>query len=170
MIFSRPRKNHQLILKSFIDLELYDNYQLLFIGDTTSNNQEYFDIYNKLDSKIKNKIIRMDKTDFKTMLLLLRGASASVYPSFAEGFGIPPLEAIASGIPTICSNQTAMLDFTFLKKFEFDPNNEIEFNEKLKSILDTDFTQEFSEISNQIKENYSWEKSAEIVKKLITDF
>ena len=165
-----PRKNHQLILKSFIDLELYDNYQLLFIGDTTSNNQEYFDIYNKLDINIKNKIIRMDKTDFKTMLLLLRGASASVYPSFAEGFGIPPLEAIASGIPTICSNQTAMSDFTFQKKFEFDPNNEIEFNEKLKSILDNDFTQEFREISNQIKENYSWEKSAETVKKLIIDF
>ena len=63
-----------------------------------------------------------------------------------------------------------MSDFTFQKKFEFDPNNEIEFNEKLKSILDNDFTQEFSEISNQIKENYSWEKSAETVKKLITDF
>ena len=77
----------------------------------------------------------MDKTDFKTMLLLLRGASASVYPSFAEGFGIPPLEAIASGIPTICSNQTAMMDFTFLKKFEFDPNNEIEFNEKLNELF-----------------------------------
>jgi hypothetical protein len=63
-----------------------------------------------------------------------------------------------------------MSDFTFLKKFEFDPNNEGEFNEKLKSILDTDFTQEFREISNQIKESYSWKKSATTLNKLITDF
>lgn len=165
-----PRKNQQLLLKSFIDLKLYDKYQLLLVGDTTSNNQEFFDIYNKLEETIKEKIIRMGKTDFQTMLLLLRGASVSVYPSIAEGFGIPPLESIAAGIPTICSNQTAMSDFTFLKKFEFDPNNEGEFNEKLKSILDTDFTQEFREISNQIKESYSWKKSATTLKKLITDF
>lgn len=165
-----PRKNQQLLLKSFVDLKLYENYQLLFIGDTTSNNQEFFNIYNTLDAKIKDKIIRMDKTDFKTMLLLLRGAKASVYPSIAEGFGIPPLEAIAAGIPTICSNQTAMSDFTFLKKFEFDPNNDFEFNEKLKAILNTDFSQEFSEISNKIKEIYSWEKSAKTLKKQITDF
>lgn len=165
-----PRKNQQLLLKSFVDLKLYDNYQLLFIGDTTSNNQEYFDVFNKLDTKIKDKITRLDKTDFETMLLLLRGANASVYPSIAEGFGIPPLEAIAAGIPTICSNQTAMSDFTFLKKFEFDPNNEVEFNQKLKTILETDFTQEFSEISSKIKENYSWEKSSNTLKKLLTDF
>jgi glycosyltransferase involved in cell wall biosynthesis len=165
-----PRKNQQLLLKSFIDLKLYDKHQLLFVGDTTSNNQEFFDIYNNLDETIKEKIIRMGKIDFETMLLLLRGASVSVYPSIAEGFGIPPLESIAAGIPTICSNQTAMSDFTFLKKFEFDPNNEGEFNEKLKSILDTDFTQEFREISNQIKESYSWKKSATTLNKLITDF
>lgn len=165
-----PRKNQQLVLKSFVDLKLYKDYQLLFIGDTTSNNQEYFDIFNELEDEIKDKIIRMDKTDFETMLLLLRGANASVYPSIAEGFGIPPLESIAAGIPTICSNQTAMSDFTFLKKFEFDPNNEMDFNEKLKTILETDFTQEFGEISSKIKENYSWEKSANTLKKLITDF
>jgi glycosyltransferase involved in cell wall biosynthesis len=165
-----PRKNQQLLLKSFVDLKLYENYQLLFIGTTTSYDQEFFDIYNKLDVTIKDKIIRMGKTDFETMLLLLRGASASVYPSIAEGFGIPPLESIAAGVPTICSNQTAMSDFTFLNKFEFDPKNHFEFNEKFKMILENDFTQEFDEISNKIKEIYSWKKSANTIKKLITDF
>ncbi|SEP91489.1 glycosyltransferase family 4 protein [Flavobacterium urocaniciphilum] len=165
-----PRKNQQLLLKSFVDLKLYNEYQLLFIGDSTLYNYEFFDVYNNLDEKIKSKIIKMDKTDFETMLLLLRGAKVSVYPSIAEGFGIPPLESIAAGIPTICSNQTAMSDFTFLKKYEFNPFNEVEFKEKLISILNTDFSKDFTDISQKIKANYCWKKSANELKKLITDF
>lgn len=40
--------------------------------------------------------------------LLLAGATAFVFPSTAEGFGLPPLEAMASGVPVICSNATSL--------------------------------------------------------------
>lgn len=44
----------------------------------------------------------------QTLMRLLRGARALVFPSLYEGFGLPPLEAMAMGVPVITSNRTAM--------------------------------------------------------------
>ncbi|MGX7667843.1 glycosyltransferase family 4 protein [Flavobacterium pedocola] len=162
-----PRKNQQLVLKAFVDLKLYESHQLLFIGDETIDNKAYADIYEKLDASVKSKIYSFQKTDFQTMLMLLRGAKAAVYPSIAEGFGIPPLESIAAKIPTLCSNKTAMSDFDFFEDFFFDPYDQNEFNRKLKMILENDFSEKINTISQKIQNRYDWEKSAEILKSLI---
>jgi len=162
-----PRKNHHMVLKAFSDLELYKEYELLFIGNDTVGNPQYDKIFDTLDSEIKEKIVTLKNTDFPTMLLLLRGADASVYPSLAEGFGIPPLESVAAKIPTISSNKTAMSDFSFFNDFYFDPNNQAEFNIKLQKILKENVKSDFEAISQEIKEKYSWKKSAEILYNLI---
>jgi len=163
-----PRKNHQMVLKAFLDLKLYEQYELLFLGNDTLENSQFREIFSKLDSEIKNKIITLKNTDFQTMLLLLRGADASVYPSTAEGFGIPPLESVAAKIPTICSNKTAMSDFSFFKDFYFDPHNQAEFNIKLQRILNENLSSDFETMAEDIKQKYSWKKSAEILYHLIT--
>ncbi len=41
---------------------------------------------------------------------LLQGAEALLFPSFAEGFGLPPVEAMALGTPVICSKLTVLQD------------------------------------------------------------
>lgn len=162
-----PRKNHQMVLKAFLDLELYKEYELLFLGNDTLSNPQYNEIFSQVDSEIKKKIFTLKNTDFKTMLLLLRGADASVYPSMAEGFGIPPLESVAAKIPTICSDKTAMSDFSFFEDYFFDPHNQIDFNDKLQKILKENLGADFKIMAQKIKEKYSWEKSAEIVYRLI---
>nr|WP_315224225.1 glycosyltransferase family 1 protein [uncultured Flavobacterium sp.] len=162
-----PRKNQQILLKAFVDLELYKKHQLLFLGNESIFNHEYHNAFEQLNPEIKKKIITIKNTDFQTMLLLLRGAKVSVYPSFAEGFGIPPLESVAAKIPTICSNKTAMSDFSFFNKFYFDPNNQAEFNQKLKQILEEDLSSEFERMAHTIKENYNWKKSAVILYQLL---
>jgi len=162
-----PRKNHQMVLKAFLDLELYKKHQLLFLGEDTLYNKEYFEIYNSLEPEIKKSIISLKKTDFQTMRFLLRGADASVYPSLAEGFGIPPLESVAAKIPTICSNRTAMSDFSFFSDYYFDPYNQTEFNKKLQKILEENSGLDFDMMARKIKEKYSWKKSAQLLYQLI---
>ncbi|KQS52738.1 MAG: glycosyltransferase family 4 protein [Flavobacterium sp.] len=154
-----PRKNHNLILKSFVDLGLYKKYSLVFIGEITFENKEYTTLLNTLDITIKEKIHSFENLKFIEMLKFLRGSQVSMYPSLAEGFGIPPLESVAAGIPTITSNATAMSDFDFLKEYSFNPLNQQEFEEKLlKTLREGDIKVE--ELRQYLKDKYSWEKSA----------
>ncbi|WP_125718523.1 glycosyltransferase family 4 protein [Flavobacterium ustbae] len=162
-----PRKNHQMVLEAFANLKLYKDYQLLFLGNETINNQEYNKVFNSLNDEIKKQITVLRNTDFETMLQLLRGAQASVYPSLAEGFGIPPLESVAAKIPTICSNKTAMSDFTFFKEYYFDPFDQTDFNTKLLKILEENHDSDFEIMAQEIKAKYSWQKSAEVLYELI---
>jgi glycosyltransferase involved in cell wall biosynthesis len=163
-----PRKNHELILKAFIDLKLYETYSLLFIGDTTTENKVYNDVFNTItNNEIKDKIFCLQKLDFESMILLLRGAKVSVYPSIAEGFGIPPLESIAAKVPTLSSNQTAMADFGFMADFLFNPNNYEEFKIKLKTILDNDYDNRLNTLSDFVKNKYDWTKSMLVLKECI---
>ena len=165
-----PRKNHQMVLKAFVEMELYKKHDLVFLGNESSINQEYQELYEGLTTEIKEKITNIKNTDFQTMLLLLRGANASVYPSFAEGFGIPPLESVAARIPTICSNKTAMSDFSFFNKFYFDPNNQAEFNQKLDYILKNDTAHDFEKMSQSIQKMYTWEQAAQLLYQRIKQF
>lgn len=50
----------------------------------------------------------LDDVCDRTLPALYRHAQVFVYPSFAEGFGMPPLEAMASGVPVITTRSTAI--------------------------------------------------------------
>lgn len=156
-----PRKNHHTLLKVFIENEYYKKYSLVLIGDQSITNTEFNMLYDGLDESVKKTVFILKKVDFNELILLLRGASLAVYPSIAEGFGIPPLETSVAGISTICSNTTAMSDFIFLKNRFFNPFSENDFKEKIKFGLQN--KQDIS-IVETIQKKYRWELSAAIFK------
>ncbi|MFN3752801.1 glycosyltransferase family 4 protein [Flavobacterium sp.] len=151
-----PRKNHHRLLKVFVEKEHYKNHSLVFIGDKAIENKTYTDYYAGLPETIKAKIFTFNKVNFEDLLLFVRGTNLSVYPSIAEGFGIPPLESLAAGIPTICSNTTAMADFHFLKDCQFDPLNEADLNTKIHFGLTN---QDWPKMISEMKLVYSWQKA-----------
>ena len=53
---------------------------------------------------------------------LFSGAKVFVFPSFAEGFGLPPLEAMASGVPVVCSDIPVFREVYGDAVFYVDPN------------------------------------------------
>lgn len=159
-----PRKNHHALLKVFIENEYYKKYSLVLIGDQSISNTEFKMLYDGLDESVKKTIFILKKVRFSKLILLLRGATLAVYPSIAEGFGIPPLETSAAGISTICSNTTAMSDFIFFKNRLFNPCSENDFNEKIKFGLQN---KQDDSITDTIRNTYRWELSAAIFKKKI---
>lgn len=157
-----PRKNHLTLLEVFVENNFYNDFSLVFIGDKSIENKKYDEYYETLSKGIKSKIITLNKVDFQQLLLILRGADLSVYPSYAEGFGIPPIEAIAAGIPSVCSNTTAMADFSFMKEHMFDPHNK----NKILEIINKALSEEVNASKiDKLKANYNWNVAAHVIKR-----
>jgi len=157
-----PRKNHLLLLKAYVELKLYNqNLNLVFIGKIKDLEVVNFNIYYKnLPIEIKNRVIILQDISKHELEYFYKNASLFVYTSVAEGFGIPPLEAIMNGCKVICSNQTAMADFEFFGKYLFDPNNFNELKDKIVSTLQ-EKKYPFEEIQKAIRERYCWRKISE---------
>ena len=160
-----PRKNHLALLKSFIELKLYERgYKLVFVGEPDLTYKSFALFYLELPQNIKDFILFLS-VPYKELVELYRNASLFVFPSFAEGFGIPPLEAIENNCLVLCSNATAMAEYHFPQEMSFAPTNIDEMKRKMLFLLDNHFP--LDDIKQELKKKYSWEKSASILYKLL---
>lgn len=152
-----PRKNHVTLLKVFAENQHYKTRNLVFIGNEALECKEFDRYYRQLSAEVQSTIKILRRIDFNDLIFFTKAADLSVYPSLAEGFGIPPLESLACETPTICSNTTAMSDFDFLNGFLFDPTNESEMNDKIHLAL---AHEDWSEAKEKMLAKYNWKKSA----------
>ena len=158
-----PRKNHESLLKAFLDLKLYEQgYFLVLLGHHSLRNGKFDEIINGLPQEIRKFIFISSKVNDQELLTFYQSATAFVYPSRYEGFGISPLEAAALKIPVICSNTTGMKDFSFFGDLHIDPENYDLLKKKLAEILThPPDDNQLQKIADVIRKNYSWEKPAE---------
>ena len=99
-------------------------------------------------------------------------AKLFVFPSFYEGFGIPPLEAQACGCPVICSNAASLPEVGGEDSVMYcDPYNANDIKEKIELVLADENLQEVlvKKGFENIK-RFSWEKSAKEIIKVIEGF
>lgn len=159
-----PRKNHHTLVEVFFENEYYKNFDLVFVGNKAITYKKLDSTIQKTPTELQKKIHFYDNINHENLLSLFRGASLFVYPSLAEGFGIPPLEAVATMTPTVSSNTTAMEDFYFLKENSFDPLNKGEIHKKIAFTLSDSNLQSKK---NELMQNFNWEHSAKILENII---
>ncbi len=164
-----PRKNQISLLKAFKEEKLWQKgLTLVLIGSNTLASDLFNDIDN-LKENTKKFIQWIEQVDYTDLKHFLNAAELFVYPSKAEGFGIPPLEAGALCTPVLCSNATAMKDFDFFEPYVFDPNQYEEFKNKLLEIIEDIDSLDVDSIRKHIKNKYSWNKSAHIFLEKLTN-
>jgi glycosyltransferase involved in cell wall biosynthesis len=153
------RKNHIALLRAFVGLRLYENYLLIFIGAKSENVVEFNNFLESQPEPIRSKIYHFEDVTDLELMNFYQNAALFVFPSKAEGFGIPPLEALLAGSKVICSNSTAMSDFEFLCGYQFNPNNQDELDSLiLRTLKEENYPSK--DIVDKMTKKFSWQSSA----------
>lgn len=103
-----PRKNVAQLIWAFskVYLELPHHHQLVIPGDDGRHREELQSLVNNLH--LNDDVIFPGFVPDSDLPYFYNASDLFVYPSLYEGFGLPPLEAMASGTPVIASNQSSL--------------------------------------------------------------
>jgi glycosyltransferase involved in cell wall biosynthesis len=159
-----PRKNLKNLLLAYekLPISIRKDYTLLLVGARGWLDDEIFDIIERL--RVAGNHIQQPHgyVDDKDRAAIYSGASLFVYPSMYEGFGIPPVEAMACGVPTITSNNSSLPEAVGNAAKMISADSVEDLSEMIKKVLgDTDLQERMREEGYKQVDKFSWDKEAE---------
>ncbi len=106
-----PRKNHLLLLQVWREIaeERKDPPRLVIVGKRGWNNSGTFTFLDRNQS-IRSHVSELSGLSDHQLISLMKGAKAMLFPSFVEGWGMPVVEAMALGLPIVCSDIPAFVE------------------------------------------------------------
>ena len=114
-------KNFEGLLRAFaLSPMLKNDFDLICFGGGAFTIKE-ISLFEQLG--ISSSIVRQVSGDDSTLASYYKSASAFIYPSLYEGFGIPPLEAMSFNCPVICSNISSIPEVVGNAGLMFNPSN-----------------------------------------------
>ena len=155
-----PRKNVERLIEAFAGMPRKEH-QLLVVGDRwfRGSAAEAKARSMGLNGRVKflGYVPRGDLPG------LFSGATALVYPSLLEGFGLPILEAMACGTPVITSNNSALREVGGDAALLIDPKDVGEITEAMVSVAEDEaLRKQLSEKGLKRASEYSWKRTAEL--------
>lgn len=156
-----PRKNILGIIESFslLDSKIKKNYKLVITGKKGLSYKIYKSRAHELN--ISDNVIFTDFVPLSDMPIFYNAAEMLVYPSFYEGFGLPPLEAMACGTPVITSNITSLPEIYRESAILVNPYDQSELKTSMEKILfDSTLKSSLIKKGFNTSEIYSWKKTA----------
>ncbi len=156
----QPRKNISRLIQAFdVFAKEHPDCQLLIVGRSAWKTEQIRKTHT--ESTHKDKIHFLGYVEDKTMAKLMASATAFVYPSLFEGFGVPVLEAMHCEVPIITSKQSPMAEVTDKASLQADPENINHIAEAMSKIyLDEDLGQQLVQHGKTQREKYNWDQSA----------
>lgn len=129
-----PRKNISLLIRAFEQLAVKDKDIKLVIAGI--NGWLYHQIHHMIDnSPYRDRILRIGFVEIEDKPIVYHLAQIFVYPSLYEGFGFPPLEAMASGTPTIVANNSAFPEIVLDAAYKTSPYDVFELSAIMTEFL-----------------------------------
>jgi len=154
------KKNIQNLVKAFALLKNQD-YHLVLAGRPGNFGYDEIVSLTKQD-KIKDRIRLLGYIQAEDYQRLLASANLFVFPSKFEGFGIPILEAMGSGVPVIASDIPVLREVGGKAAIYFDPDNPQIIAEELdRIILDSDLQIDLQNRGLSQGNKFSWQKCAQ---------
>jgi glycosyltransferase involved in cell wall biosynthesis len=160
-----PHKNVVRMIEAFSALKtelekdgLFPDLKLIIIGDDVSGNPDLRRTV--IRSGVQNDVRFLGFVPIEVLRIFYDAAKIFVFPSLYEGFGLPPLEAMAHGTPVVTSNLSSLPEVVGNAAVLVHPENVFEIMRALhRVLLDQPLREKMKERSYKQAAKFSWEKS-----------
>jgi len=150
-------KNTSLNLKVLKKLVTTNkNFRLVKVGKFTSEEESFIE-----NNKLEKFVYRKDKLTFRELNNIYCAVDILSFPSLYEGFGWPPLEAMACGTPVIASNVSSLPEIVGDAAVQINPSSTEELEEAIRKILiDRKFRESLINRGYKNIQKFSWDSYA----------
>jgi len=152
-----------LLAYTYVSQALGDDYPLLLAGREPEQGRRGLPDYRALLKKleISDQVRWLGYIDEEDKPALYRGARAFTFPSNYEGFGLPPLEAMACGVPVVTTNSSSLPEVTGDAAFTIDPDDARQMGGSIIAATTQDeLRSEMRQKGIAQASKFSWQKTA----------
>ena len=162
----RPQKNVPRVIEAFAVIKgelgshpVYSDLRLIIIGDEIS---KYPAVRHAvIQSRVEQCVRFLGFVPIHTLRIFYKSAAVFVFPSLYEGFGLPPLEAMASGIPVVTSNVSSLPEVVGDAAIMVDPESVFEIARGMReALLDESVRFRCVERGYAQVQRFSWDRNA----------
>ncbi|QOG04127.1 glycosyltransferase family 1 protein [Flavobacterium sp. MDT1-60] len=148
------RKNIPNLLKAFQSLE-DKQIKLILVGKREWKTDDLNSLLD--DPSISDRVILTGSVSNEELSIIYSNAYIFCFPSFEEAFGLPPLEAMASGIPVVVSNSSSLPEVCGDAAIYVNASEPNEIAEAITRLLsDTDLYNKYKQLSVERAKAFSW--------------
>ena len=167
----KPHKNLERLIDAFVLLRQtagYDDLRLLITGSEIS---KYATLRRAVHRYNLHKYVRfLGYQPEQTLAVLYRLADVFVFPSLYEGFGLPPLEAMASGTPVVVSNVSSLPEVVGDAGVLVNPYDATSIANGIRRVLDDSvLRQELKTRGHARARSFSWPESVKRIRDIYQD-
>ena len=157
-----PRKNLAGLLRAYgqLDQPLRRRYPLVIAGSYGWNSGQLMGEIRRL--QLGGEVIYLDYVAEPELPAIYAGATAFCYFSFYEGFGLPVLEAMSSGVPVVCANSSALPELVADAGLQVDPHDDQAMAGALRRALEDGAWRETARAKGLARSSgYTWARTSE---------
>lgn len=174
-----PRKNHLGLIKAFYEVQKSQGSSAAMLALAGGQGWLYEETQRTVaELKLENQVRFLGRVSELELITLYSLADVFAFPSFFEGFGMPPLEAMACGTPVITSNTSSLPEVAGDAAILVDPHDTHAMAEAIIHVLEDEQLQEELRQKGYLQaQRYTWTRAADkmlsVYQKLykgVTDF
>lgn len=165
-----PRKNLRLLIEAYAELVLKSDFSIPLVL-AGRKGWKIDELLSNIAEEVHEQIIFTGFIDDEDLPMVYGNAKLFIFPSLYEGFGMPPLEAMACGVPVISSDAASLPEVLGDAAYLFPSGNKERLKDMILYVLSLERLNRNKrcEIGYEHAQKYKWNKEAEKLKKILTE-